>query len=195
LIEVYIQNFDGTYFTIAIDNQKILTSTFNVNQKTALNKILSNLPFNEPFQVCNESTAQAKEAIQTLKDIYDGKDTTVKLALATSHLPAYTKKVLHAVSSIPVGYVASYSAIAEAVGGGARAVGNAMACNLFAPIVPCHRVVKADFRLGGYSAGGAAVKLAFLILEKRGYTEPKEISVEGGCLKVFPVEHVLARFA
>ncbi len=117
------------------------------------------------------------------------------LPLATAHLPSYTKKVLKATVAIPVGYVTTYGAIAEAVGGGARAVGNAMACNRFAPVVPCHRVVKSDLSLGGYGAGGLQVKFEFLSREKRGYTEPKTVEVSGGQLKVFPVEHVLAKFA
>ncbi len=148
-----------------------------------------------PFQVFHEPTAQAKAVLSALKDIYDGKEPQVKLTLATKTLPAYTKKVLKATLAIPVGYVTSYGAIAKAVGGGARAVGNAMACNRFPPVVPCHRVVKSDLGLGGYGAGGLRVKLGFLNREKRGYTETKTVKVDGGELAVFPVEFVLKKYA
>jgi O-6-methylguanine DNA methyltransferase len=195
LIQVYVQNFDGVYFALAINRQEIVSTTFSVDQKTALGIILCNLPFNVPFQVFHEPTTQAKTALATLKTIYDGEDPNAPVQLATKHLPAYTKKVLKATTSIPVGYVTSYGAIAKAVGGGARAVGNAMACNLFAPVVPCHRVVKSDLGLGGYGAGGLGVKLAFLCREKRGFTEPKEVDVGRGQLKVFPVEYVLRKYA
>jgi methylated-DNA-[protein]-cysteine S-methyltransferase len=195
LIEVYVQNFDGVYFALAINRQEIVCTTFSINQKTALNTILSNLPFNVPFQVFHEPTTQAKTALATLKTIYDGKDADAKLQLATKHLPAYTKKVLKATTSIPVGYVTSYGAIAKAVGGGPRAVGNSMACNLFAPVVPCHRVVKSDLGLGGYGAGGLGVKLAFLNREKRGFNEPRKVDVGRGQLSVFPVEYVLRKYA
>lgn len=194
LIEVYVQNFDGVNFALGINQQEIITTTFSVDQKTALGTILSNLPFNVPFQVFHQPTSQAKNALATLKDIYDGKDTDTPLQLATKHLPAYTKKVLKATASIPVGYVTSYGAIAKAVGGGPRAVGNAMACNLFTPVVPCHRVVKSDLGLGGYGAGGLKVKLEFLRREKRGYTEPITIEACGGNLSLIPVEHVLSKF-
>jgi O-6-methylguanine DNA methyltransferase len=113
--------------------------------------------------------------------------------LSTQRLPAYTNRVINATLSIPVGYVTTYGAIAAAVGGGPRAVGNAMACNLFAPLVPCHRVVKSDFTLGGYGAGGLKVKLEFLKRESRGYTEPKKVLVCGGQLQLYPVERVLAK--
>jgi methylated-DNA-[protein]-cysteine S-methyltransferase len=194
LIEVHSQNVDNLHFAIALNQQEIVASTFSVDQKTALGNILCNLPFNVPFQVFHEPTLQAKSILLALREVYDGKDTDIKFVLANKNLPAYTKKVLKATLSIPAGYVTSYGAIAKAVGGGARAVGNAMACNRFAPIVPCHRVVKSDLGLGGYGAGGLRVKLEFLNREKRGFSEPKEVCFDGGCLKVFPVEYVLQKY-
>jgi methylated-DNA-[protein]-cysteine S-methyltransferase len=127
-----------------------------------------------------------------LKNIYDGKDVTIGFPLAMEHLPEYSRKVLPVASLIPVGYVSSYGCVAKAVGGGPRAVGNVMASNPFAPIVPCHRVVSSDFTLGGYG-GGLKVKLAFLKREKRGYGSKREISVGGKKLQVFPVEFVLRK--
>ena len=88
---------------------------------------------------------------------------------------------------VPVGYVTTYGAISEAVGGGPRAVGNIMASNPFAPIVPCHRVIKSDFGLGGYGLGGLKVKAELLAKEKRGFSEAKKI----GQLEVYPVEFAL----
>ncbi|MCW3982419.1 MAG: MGMT family protein [Candidatus Bathyarchaeota archaeon] len=194
MIEIYSQNHNDTYFAIALQQQEIVASTFSGNPKNALETILYNLPFNMPFQVFPEPSAQAKAVLQAIEDIYDGKDTKTALPLATKHLPSYTQKVLKATQAIPVGYVTTYGEIAKAVGGGARAVGNAMACNRFAPIVPCHRVVKSDFGLGGYSAGGLKVKLLFLRREKRGFKEYKEINFDGGSLRVFPVECAVNKY-
>jgi O-6-methylguanine DNA methyltransferase len=195
MIEVYIQNIEGTWFSLAMGKQQVVTTSFDREQRTALNKVLCNLPFNAPFQVFHEPSAHAKDVLATLKEIYDGKEPNSQLSLATSHLSAYTRKVLKATLSIPVGYVTSYGAIAKAVGGGARAVGNAMACNLFPPVVPCHRVVKSDLGLGGYGAGGLTVKLELLRREKRGYMDHKIVNVCGGCLAVYPVEYVLQKYA
>ncbi len=194
MIEIYTRTTNGTAFAIAIQNQKIVTTTFSVDQKAAIGNVLGNLPFNVPFQVFHEPSNNARTVLAAIKDIYDGKDNTATLPLATEHLPTYTKKVLKATLAIPVGYITSYGAIAKAVGGGARAVGNTMACNLFPPVVPCHRVVKSDLGLGGYGAGGLRVKLEFLGREKRGYSEPKQVEVCGGQLSVFPVEHVLRKY-
>jgi methylated-DNA-[protein]-cysteine S-methyltransferase len=194
MIEVYTQNLDNTWFAIAINQQQITTSSFGPDKKIALNNILENLPFKVPFQIFHEPVTYAKAALSILKCIYAGQEVKATLPLATSHLPAYTKKVLKTTLAIPLGYVTSYSSIAKAAGGGPRAVGNIMASNPFAPIVPCHRVVKADFKLGGYGFG-LKVKAQLLIREKRGFSDPKEIDVNGGMLTVFPVENVLGNIA
>ena len=44
----------------------------------------------------------------------------------------------------------SYLALAKALNSSPRAVGQALRCNPFAPIVPCHRVVSADGSIGGF---------------------------------------------
>ena len=93
---------------------------------------------------------------------------------------------------IPVGYVASYGALSEAAGGSPRAVGGVMASNPFAPIVPCHRVVKSDFTLGGYG-GGLDTKAKMLTREKRGKSSPLDIPIAGKKLRLFPVELVLEK--
>lgn len=195
MIEIYSQTVEGITFTAAFEDGKVLTTTFRDNQKEALSMVLDNLPFRMPFQVFHEPTLQARKALDVLKTIYDGKDISVNLPLATSHLPSYTQKVLKATQAVPAGYVTTYGAIADAVGGGPRAVGNAMACNLFAPVVPCHRVVKSDLTLGGYGIGGLRVKYAFLDRERRGYSVPKTVEVCGGQLGLLPVEQVLAKLA
>lgn len=194
MIEVYAQNLASTWFAVALCDQKIVTSGFAASEKAALNYVLNNLPFNTPFQLFPKPNPPATEILQAIKEIYQGKDHKVKLNLVIEDLPVYTQKVLKATLAIPTGYVTSYGAIAAAVGGGARAVGNAMACNLFPPIVPCHRVVKSDLSLGGYG-GGLGVKLEFLLREKRGFTEPKNVSIDGAFLWVFPVEAVLTKYA
>ena len=67
-----------------------------------------------------------------------------------------------------------------------------MASNLFPLLVPCHRVVRSDFTLGGYGFG-LNVKLEILKRESRGFSSEREIRVNDGKLRVFPVEFVLKR--
>ena len=69
---------------------------------------------------------------------------------------------------IPPGQTRTYGDLAEALGGKhlARAVGQALGHNLFAPIVPCHRVLAANGKPGGFSGGsGPLTKLRMLAIE------------------------------
>lgn len=65
---------------------------------------------------------------------------------------AFEMAVYEVVRLIPKGKVSTYGAVARSAGrGGARAVGSALARNPFAPEVPCHRVVRSNGALGGFS--------------------------------------------
>ncbi|MCH7996881.1 MAG: methylated-DNA--[protein]-cysteine S-methyltransferase [Chloroflexi bacterium] len=78
----------------------------------------------------------------------------------------FKKAVWEATRSIPRGETRSYGDIAVQVGrpGGARAVGQVMASNPIAVLVPCHRVIASDGGLGGYG-GHLEVKRRLLTLE------------------------------
>jgi methylated-DNA-[protein]-cysteine S-methyltransferase len=101
-------------------------------------------------------------------------------------LTPFQRAVLKECAKIPKGKTCTYSQIAKAIGKpkAARAVGNALAKNPFAfgreqlfprsrarknplaPLIPCHRVVRSDGSLGGYSAkGGVRAKALLLKLE------------------------------
>ncbi|HEX7481864.1 MAG TPA: MGMT family protein [Candidatus Bathyarchaeia archaeon] len=194
MIEIYAQNIEDTWFAIALNQQQIIASSFGADHQTTIKNVLSKVPFNMAFQIFHQPIPSAKNILMTLKRVYDGKKVEANLSLATTHLPIYTKKVLKTTESIPLGYVTSYGAIAKAAGGGPRAVGNIMASNPFAPIVPCHRVVRSDFTLGGYGFG-LKIKIQLLGREKRGFSSSKTIEVNDKQLTVFPVEYVLKNFA
>lgn len=194
MIVVFAQKIDDIWFAVALNKELIVTSSFGKDQKTTIAKVISNIPLNLPFQVFHEPIPFAKNILATLKSIHDGKKINTNLSLATAHLPTYTKKVLKTTIAIPLGYVTSYGAIARAVGGGPRAVGNIMASNPFAPIVPCHRVVRADFSLGGYGFG-LKTKMQMLEKEKRGFSLSKEIEINNRSLMVYPVERVLSNYS
>ena len=69
---------------------------------------------------------------------------------------------------IPIGETTTYKNIAIAIGkpNSSRAVANACAQNPYAPEVPCHRVIRSDGSLGGYSAdGGIQRKKQLLAME------------------------------
>ena len=88
-----------------------------------------------------------------------------KIKTGMKNYPAFYQAVWRACAEIPKGEVRTYGWIAQKIGkpGAARAVGRALGANPFAPVIPCHRVVRADGGLGGYSGdGGIAAKKRLL---------------------------------
>ena len=70
---------------------------------------------------------------------------------------------------IPRGSVKTYAQVARAIGKplAVRAVANAIGKNPFAPKIPCHRVIRSDGSLGGYSGKGG-IKIKRFLLKKEG---------------------------
>ena len=82
---------------------------------------------------------------------------------------AFQLKVWAYLKKIPRGTVVTYSAVAKGVGKplAVRAVANAIGKNPYAPKIPCHRVIRSDGSLGGYSGKGGLKTKKFL-LKKEG---------------------------
>ena len=78
-------------------------------------------------------------------------------------------KVWAYLSKIPRGSVKTYSQVAKAIGEhlAVRAVANAIGKNPYPPKIPCHRVIRSDGLLGGYSGKGG-VKTKRFLLKKEG---------------------------
>ena len=81
----------------------------------------------------------------------------------------FQKKVWNYLKTIRKGTVKSYKQVAIAINRpkSARAVANAVGKNPFAPKIPCHRVIRSDGSLGGYSGKGG-VKTKKLMLKREG---------------------------
>ena len=79
-------------------------------------------------------------------------------------------KVWKYLSKIPKGKVKTYKQVAIAIKSpkSVRAVANACAKNPYAPKIPCHRVIRSDGGLGGYSGKGG-VKTKKNLLKKEGF--------------------------
>ena len=79
-------------------------------------------------------------------------------------------KVWKYLSKIPRGKVKTYKEIAIYLKkpNSARAIANACSKNPYAPSIPCHRVIRSDGKLGGYSGFGG-VKMKKKLLKKEGY--------------------------
>lgn len=106
----------------------------------------------------NEDVAENKsgfeEVISQLTEYFDGKRRhfTIKIKM---EMPQFYEKVLMEVAKVPYGATASYSQIAQKINNpkAVRAVGSANARNPLPIIIPCHRIIANNGKLGGYGGG------------------------------------------
>jgi methylated-DNA-[protein]-cysteine S-methyltransferase len=90
------------------------------------------------------------------------------VVLDLAGVPEFDQRVYAAARAVPPGELVTYGELADRLGepGAARAVGRALGRNPVPIVVPCHRVVAAGGRTGGFSApGGVSTKLRMLAIE------------------------------
>lgn len=113
-----------------------------------------------------QSTPLLERAVEQLNRYFDGEIDRFDLPLDPPGT-AFQKKVWAEMLKIPAGETRSYGEIAKILGSAAQPVGSACGANPIPILIPCHRVVGAGGRLGGYSGnGGLETKIALLRLEK-----------------------------
>jgi methylated-DNA-[protein]-cysteine S-methyltransferase len=113
-----------------------------------------------------DSARRAMAAIAAL--LLGGHDDLSHIALDMRGVSEFHQRIYAIARRIPPGQTRTYGEIAAELGdkGLSRAVGQAMGHNPFAPVVPCHRVLAAGNKPGGFSAGGGALtKLRMLDIE------------------------------
>ena len=116
-----------------------------------------------------EPTADVQRAIDRIVELLKGKaDDLTDIALDLDDVPAFNRNVYDIARTIPPGKTLTYGDIAKKLGGVelSRDVGQALGRNPCPIVVPCHRVLAAGNKPGGFSArGGVETKLKMLAIE------------------------------
>jgi methylated-DNA-[protein]-cysteine S-methyltransferase len=111
----------------------------------------------------------AQRAVVAIQGLLQGvRDDLMHIELDMRGVSAFHQRIYAIARRIPPGQTRTYGEIAQELGDKtlSRAVGQAMGLNPFAPVVPCHRVLAAGNKPGGFSAGGGALtKLRMLAIE------------------------------
>jgi methylated-DNA-[protein]-cysteine S-methyltransferase len=114
------------------------------------------------------STPLLRAAAAQLAEYFAGTRTEFDLPLAPPSSP-FQGRMRDAMTAIPYGETRSYGDLAALLGSNPRAIGQACGGNPIPIVVPCHRVLAAGGRIGGFSAGnGVATKRWLLGHESRG---------------------------
>lgn len=133
------------------------------------------------FPACTEQAPPpwVRAVCQAVTDLLAGdseaQERLLQVPLDMAGAPPFHQEVWHHARLIPPGQTLSYGEFATLLGqpGAARAVGQALGANPFAPIVPCHRVLAKGQHAGGFSApGGVDTKLRMLQIEHAQFGAP-----------------------
>ncbi len=112
----------------------------------------------------------AADAIARIRSLLRGEPVDLApIRLDWRGVPPFERRVYEVARAIPPGSTVTYGELALRIGepDAARSVGRALGRNPYPIVVPCHRVVAAGGRTGGFSAhGGASTKLRLLALER-----------------------------
>ncbi|MFF3036927.1 methylated-DNA--[protein]-cysteine S-methyltransferase [Arthrobacter citreus] len=113
-----------------------------------------------------EAPGRLAEPVRQLEEYFAGKRKVFNLALDFRLATGFRRTVVEHLPDIGYGSTASYAALAALAGspGAVRAAGTACARNPLPVVVPCHRVVRSDGKIGNY-LGGTQAKAALLAME------------------------------
>ncbi len=112
------------------------------------------------------SPSETAEVVEQLRAYFAGRRRRFDVPVDLRHVTPFVRRVLTATMQVPAGNLVSYGDIARRIGQpkGSRAVGQALGRNPIPIVIPCHRVIAAGGRIGGYG-GGLAIKRRLLRLE------------------------------
>lgn len=113
-----------------------------------------------------EAPGRLAEPVRQLEEYFAGTRKVFDLALDFRLATGFRRTVVEHLPDIGYGSTASYAALAALAGspGAVRAAGTACARNPLPVVVPCHRVVRSDGKIGNY-LGGTQAKAALLAME------------------------------
>ena len=183
-IIISTHNHENLYYSVGFsENGKIVRIALpQKSEEEAISEISMHHP---KFLVSDEYS----ETARTLCEMYHGKDVQFDIRLLELNIDEssseistiktpFERDVIVEVSKIPHGSVKTYKEIARSINSQAyRAVGTAISKNPFPILVPCHRVVRSDGKVGGFRGG---TKMKVEILENEG------IKIEALKLKIKP---------
>jgi methylated-DNA-[protein]-cysteine S-methyltransferase len=133
-------------------------------------KVRAELKRRSPASVEAPPPPEIQRAIDAMTSLLQGESADLSsVELDLEGVPAFERRVYQTARSVPAGATITYGELASRLGDArlAREVGQALARNPFPLVVPCHRVIAAGGKLGGFSArGGQRTKQRLLAIER-----------------------------
>jgi O-6-methylguanine DNA methyltransferase len=157
------------YFGLLGSEKGLMRSCLPVGDSRKAKKLLLN-----DSGTANCDTKGLADLQKKIKAYFDGSYVDfADTRLVLDGLSKFPRKALTACKKVKYGQTFSYSDLAKLAGrpGAGRAVGNILAKNPIPLIIPCHRIIRSDGKIGGFSAGGGvSLKEKMLELESSALT-------------------------
>ena len=125
------------------------TSTFSLGIRCNADEV-TEIIYLEPQAEFKPQSLLAKEVVRQLRAYLQDPSFQFSLPLQPKGTH-FQRRVWTGIAGIPAGETLTYGALAQAIGSGPRAVGNACGANPYPLVVPCHRVVASGGGLGGFA--------------------------------------------
>ncbi len=153
------------------DDGSLVRVSFETTAENFVDQLLGDgwSPVSQPMADGTGTTFLDRVALQ-IEEYFDGRRKRFELPVDLTALNEFQRGVLAACAAIPFGNVSSYGDLAATIGrpGAARAVGNALGGNPVAIVIPCHRVIAAGGRIGGFGGGRLAIAIKRRLLAVEG---------------------------
>lgn len=155
----------GYFGLAAVDEAIVQTRLPEPNEEEAEAGLLPGLPD------AQKDSGIMRQVQMKIAAYFEGEfvDFNDGVQVSLDRFSTFQKRIFTACRGIGLAEVLTYSQLAQKAraAGAARAAGTVMACNPIPLIIPCHRVVRSDGGLGGFSApGGTAMKKRLLVHEQ-----------------------------
>lgn len=161
-------SFEHGSIAVVARQERIIRVCFEGTPNEVSSAVASYYP-----EASHSSDPLITEGLNQLKAYFLGQRRFFDLPLAPGPLTPFANRVQQELNKVPYGAVVSYGHLAALAGSprASRAVGGVMSANPLPLLVPCHRVVNADGRIGHYSAAHGSSTKAWLIEFERNNTK------------------------
>jgi O-6-methylguanine DNA methyltransferase len=162
--KVYFSKFNSPIGKIFIVKTK--EGIFKVSFESKKKKFVRQLK-NQGFKKVIERKDKFRGILRAFEKYFRGEKINFNFKINLTKLTPFQRKVLLEVKKIPYGKTKTYKEIGKIIGKekGFQAIGKAISKNPILIIIPCHRVVRSDGKLGGFSFG-SELKKKLLEIEK-----------------------------
>ncbi len=156
------------FFGLLADEKGLLKTSLPMKTRQAVKKRLLKGTSKKANEVENLSNSLKRAIIGYYNGVYVDFQ-SLKIIFNFDELTDFQKLVLTACRKIKIGKAATYGQLAIMAGcpGAARAVGSVMAKNQWPLLIGCHRIVKSDGSVGGFSFGGSKTKKRMIEHEQK----------------------------